>query len=459
MIENSFTLIQGAMKRLLKESNINRITTFSNFHAFFDEDYEDMWDIIKKDLKERKLFSESTLNKIQFQHMDIIHKALSRLAAGIYDRDPVITLNGEDNEILNEILESLNYRQKVIEALHKSLFVNTTLSNPVYRDGSIEIDVLMPDEFSVIPKKNYLLIDSVVISRTDLRTNEQYGVYWSDIENYIIDAHYNNRSIGENTNNVNPFGVIPVSVLRIKEGIDFYGEPNWNLYSGQTAIDTNLTNLHFTELFNYFPIRIGVNLGLKDDDSLAPNKMINVELKTGQEPPSLNMVRPDVDWAELRENIEWRYKMTLLAAGIPASSASIDQSAQSGVAKEIDEIELVEKRLKLKNILYYFEIDLLEKIRTVWNYYASEMNEKQIPDGDFNLSFAEDDMKLSTDEKIKRDEFDLKHNLTNPLRLLSEKLEIDETEAEEMLKDNIERNQNKAITDTNSIIDRILTST
>jgi len=455
LIENSYTIVLNATKRLLKQSEMERLKIFENFRTFYLQDYAEMWKIISQDLIDRKLFSDETLEKVQYQHIDHIQKTLNRLSAGIYDEEPERTIGGKPSDELNNAIKKTKYNSKVLEALRKALFVNTVIANPLKRGNKIDIDILMPDVFSAITTEDYLTLTSIVLQRYNAITKELYGLYWSVEENYIIDADGNKEDItnGEKSNNgVNPFYAkykdksLPVSVLRLNDGDDFYGEPNWNLYNAQLANDMDLTNLHFMGLFNYFPIRIGINLPLAEGDTLAPNKLFNAkDVKKEDAPPNLLMVKPEVDWNELRTNIEWRFKMTAMAMGIPSSSSALDTVAQSGAAKNIDEVELKERRETLTAKMYDFELDALDKLRMVWNTYAGEIGEPLIPEGDFEVVFQEPQMNIPVKDRILLEEHDLKFDLTNPVKLLMQRDEIDEEQAKKDLAINKEQNKDLSI--------------
>lgn len=439
MIENSYTLVLNATKRLLKQSEAERVKIFENFRTFYIQDYAEMWRVIANDLLSRKLFSTETLEKVQYQHIDQIQKTLSRLSAGIYDEEPERLINGEPSDELNNAIIKTKFNVKVLEALKKALFVNTVVANPIKRGNKVDIDILMPDVFSAITTEDYLTLRAIVLQRYNALDNEVYGLYWSAEENYIMDANGNQKNIVVNevdNNGFNPFyskygdSAIPVSVLRINDGDDFYGEPNWNLYNAQLANDIDLTNFHFLSLFNYFPIRIGTNLPIAEGDTLAPNKLFNAkDVKKEDAPPNLVMVKPDVDWAELRTNIEWRFKITAMSMGIPASSSALDTVAQSGAAKNIDEVELRERREYLIAKMYDFEIETLNKLRMVWNEYASEIGEPLIPEGDFSVIFKETETTIPIQDRIALEKHDLENKLTNPVKILMQRDEIDEEQA------------------------------
>jgi len=455
LIENSYTLVLDATRRLLKQSEMERLKIFENFRTFYIQDYDEMWKVISQDLKDRKLFSDETLEKVQFQHIDHIQKTLNRLSAGIYDEEPIRTINGEPSDELNNAIKKTKYNVRVLEALRKALFVNTVAFNPLRRGNKIDIDVLMPDTFSAITTEDYLTLKAVVLQRCNAISNEVYGLYWSPEENYIMDANGNQKNIelGDVSNDgVNPFysqykeNAMPVSILRIFDGDDFYGEPNWNLYNAQLANDTDLTNLHFMSLFNYFPIRIAINLNLGDGDTLAPNKLFNAQnVKREDADPNLLMVKPEVDWNELRTNIEWRYKMTAMSMGIPSSSSALDTVAQSGAAKNIDEVELKERRETLTAKMYDFELESLEKLRMVWNTYAVEMKEPLIPEGEFEVIFQEPQMTIPIKDRILLEEHDLKYDLTSPVKTLMQRDEVDEEQAKKDLADNKLANKDLSI--------------
>lgn len=429
-------LTNSVYQKLIAESENARREIFKEFHYFYVKDIEEIERIIKRNLVQFKIFTDDSVKKIPFRYSDIIQKALMRLSAGIYDEDPIITINGEADDKLSNALLKTKFLPKCKEALKKALFVNTVVSQVVKRD-TIEIDNLMPDEITVVTDLDYLKAKSIAVTRFDPVAKELYQAVWSEEEHYLLDALGNRKPVEGNSAMINPFGVLPFSKLSITDGIDFYGEPNWDLFSAQEAIIVKLMQSDYAELFNSFPIWVATNLNLSDNEVINPGKIIKRDNVQSQEtPPELKSYSPDFDFENQRNSIDWRIQTTMSNLGLPASSSSTDVTAMSGAAKKIDEIELNEIRADLRNKSYYYVLDLLEKLRIVWNYYAVEMNEDLIPDGDFEILFSESTESESAEEKSVRRDNEIKHNISNPVDFIIEDYEVDEEQAKQIFETN-----------------------
>lgn len=391
----------------------------------------------------KRLYSDSTLNKIIFAPEDIIQKVLKRQSAGIYDEYPVYTIGGKVNDELNSLLNMLNWVAKIKESYEKALFFNIAETYIRFDEKKLCLDILTPNQYTVnVREYDYLEKSELFIasSRQNPVTKEFEVAYivWNDNEHYIMDANEVKLPIKNNESGVNPYGMIPSSTLRIREGLDYWGEPDWDLFNAQTRIDIIRTNHNFTALFQNFPIWVATNIDPKELTELSPNKIIKVQnVPQDMQKPSLVSVKPEVDWEQMRATIDYEVRDILRSKGIPANSSSMETVAQSGVAKMIDEIELNEQRADAKNKLYYYEIDLLNKLRKVYNYHASEMGLVKLPEGDFDVQYSKDKPSESIQDKVARREMEKKHFIKSDLDFIVEDREVDEDEAKEILKRNM----------------------
>lgn len=431
--------LELSFKSAMAKSDIIRQSLHQDMAAFYFNDYEEICEVLKKDTLNNP-YSTETLKTLQFRHVDQIEKILKRRAAGIYSQAPIRKLmTGEETEDKNLIplLDEINYSRKVKECFLAALFFNVAFIQPVYdtETGAMRLDVITPNDVAVKSKdSDYLQIEAIKI-RKCYGKEIRYSV-WTDSEHYYIEGE-NEYSYENNPDGVNPFGVIPVSTLRIREGGDFYGEPNWNLYLFQKDFDVNLTEMKLAEQRTLHQVWLAVNCGLKTGDILTPGHLITVnDLQEGQPIPSLESVTSNYDFAGVRENTDWLNKIVALSQGLSSSSVSTKVDDLSGIAKSIDNQELHEGREEMKQILYDFEVDLLEKIRMVYNTYSGQkLNEN----GEFYVEFIKDPASETIQEKIQRREMERGYGYKNEIDFAIEDLELSSREeAAELLKRNAE---------------------
>ncbi|MBM3712497.1 MAG: hypothetical protein FJW56_03555, partial [Actinobacteria bacterium] len=368
-------IFKNVLQGTLNSSEDARLELFQNMRTFYDGDYEGIVDILKDDLL-NKPFSQKTLSETRFLHIDVIQKVLNRLTAGIYDKKPIrqLFVDGKPYNELEEILDYIDFHQKVKEALRKALFFNLCLVQPIVRENEFELDNITGDEFVVTSRKNYLKIKDIILARSDGQTI--YKIFWSDDKHYLIGDYGQETPVEGNRSMVNPYRELPFSVLRIKEGMDFFGEPNQSLYNIQKALDVKLTNLDITEIQQHFGVWFGVNTNFPQDVKFSPGILHQVNgLPSEDVPPRLENIVPNIDWSSLKNNIDWIVDLVLEMEGIA------DSKSVTGVARKIDELEIEERKQGVKTNLKKFEVNLLNKIRVVWNYHARELGKKPIPKG------------------------------------------------------------------------------
>ena len=119
------------------------------------------------------------------------------------------------------------------------------------------------DNIIVETKDNYLILDKVKIKKKHART-ERCIILYGLKTNIIIDGESKFPPVN-NPDGKNPFGKLPFSVLRIEEGCDFYGEPNWNLFLNQKNLDIRLTDMNESELRSVFGVFHGINTNFEED--------------------------------------------------------------------------------------------------------------------------------------------------------------------------------------------------
>ena len=73
-------------QRMRAVSEAERLAIHRTFAAFYNSDYLLINDILKKSTLNNP-FSQATLDKMNFQHLDITKKILNRLSAGVYTNE------------------------------------------------------------------------------------------------------------------------------------------------------------------------------------------------------------------------------------------------------------------------------------------------------------------------------------------------------------------------------------
>jgi len=453
MTGNIFTELVKGYQKMRAISEMERISIHRLFSAFYNNDYLLINDILKNETLNNP-YSKETLDKINFQHLDVTQKILSRLSGGIYTNEPLRELIISENNVdenLSDVLRQVKYSMKVKDAFRKALYFNVIVAQPVfdYELNKMRIDVFTPDSFKVKTKDDYLVLDEISIEKAR-PDGSVYEAVWTETEHYLIEGNSKEKiAPPNNEQGKNPFGKLPFVILRIKEGCDFFGEPNWNLLLNQKNLDIRLTDLNESELRNVHGIYHGINTRFPNNTRFTAGNLLQSEEREGER-VSLESVNLVVDYEQIRDNIDWKIKTVMNSEGLSAQSGSSDVANESGVKRAMDEIELQEKRDDYKELLYNFEIELLNMIRLVHNAY---MNPKLNDKATFELTFSEEKGTETIQDKIARREMEKTIGYKNDVDFTMEDLEVSEDEAIEILNKVFEQNKKLSELKTDSETD------
>lgn len=444
---NIYEELNKAFSAALRKSESNRLSVHNEFAAFYNNDYESICGYLREATLNNP-FSEETLKDLRFRHVNVIKKIISRITSGIFTKDPVIKLIGSDDKDINTlaaILTDCRFVQKVKEAFEKAVYFNTVEANVVWdsKSAKIRIDIITPNNYVVETDIDYLEKTKIAVRKAD-STGDIYWSYWSDTEHYLV-KNGDKTAPGNNPEMVNPYyknrnneSSLPFAVLRIDEGEDYFGEPNWNIFLHQKNLDIRLTDLNETELKTLHQLYLGINTNFSNDETFRAGdfKQIN-NVKEEDKEPKIESIIADVDYTSVRENIDWHNRLVMNSEGLNGNSTSMDIKAESGAAKMIDELELLEKREEYKTILYHFMVNLLRVVCMVWNYYNPRI---AISDtSGFEVRFTEAKLFESIDDKKKRYDMALEYGYKDEIDITAEELEVSETEAVEIIKTRKER--------------------
>ena len=443
---NIYEELNKAFNAALRKSEFNRLAIHNEFAAFYNNDYESICGYLREATLNNP-FSEETLNSLRFRHVNVIRKIISRITSGIFTKDPVIKLNNGDESEQNlfiDLLTDCHFVQKVKEAFQKAVYFNTVEANVVWdsETDKLRIDIITPNNFAVETGSDYLDKTKISVRKAD-ENGEIYWSYWSKDEHYLI-KNGNKVPAANNPEMINPFNTgkndfsLPFAVLRIDEGEDYFGEPNWNIFLHQKNLDIRLTDLNETELKTLHQIYLGINTNFSNDESFRAGdfKQIN-NVKDDDKEPKIESIIANVDYTSVRDNIDWHNRLVMNSEGLNGNSLSTDLKPESGAAKMIDELELFERREEYKTILYHFMVHLLEVIRVVWNYY----NPKQAlgNESGFNVQFTDSRIFESIDDKKKRYDMAIGYGYKDEIDITAEEMEISGKEAEEVIRIRKER--------------------
>ena len=261
---------------------------------------------------------------------------------------------------------------------------------------------------------------------------------WTKEDFYVLDATGNKIYNDENTNNVNPYGVIPFVRFRETSQYDtnYIQWPGDSLENMQDSINLLATELQYLFSMQSFSIPVLINPDKEMFDpktgkqtfQISPGKpIIFTQKDQASTPPDFKFVTPTAKFEELQKSLDRTIEQILSMYGVNVADMIPSSQKTSGKAMDNASRLLEERRDKVKLMYAQGIEELFEIIRLVWNTYNPH---SQLSEAGVTVEIADSDVLQQTaDDQIKMVDFRLTHgfsNLADELVKISDDMTFDE---------------------------------
>ena len=379
--------------------------------------------------------ANETYHYFSYKYRRKVPAANNNITRRVIDRTSLIYMDAPDRIVSNE--RYIGYTQAKNQKLQRAErwcnLLGLVAIHPVFRHGRLEYDLITDFEPTfgddpLVP----IAIDYPVAAAASVRdTTPETWAHW-DAEEYIV--YYNGG--GHIVREPNELGLLPF-VWAFRDGVP---ETTFldvdvceDLLATNLTINVLTTAMHGNILFQShgYPYASGVN----DDRTipLSPDVILGLP-NNGR----LDFATPPNTVDAVVGGIKYLYQT--VAQNYHLSTSFVEgTTAESGIALKIRNQELMEDRKsdlirwrELESEIYKIERALL---RTYAGFDPGE---------EFAVDFKENSEMLTPDEQQARDTWDLEHNLVNLVELLMRRNpDLDEKQAEEQIKRNMEINGGK----------------
>lgn len=293
-------------------------------------------------------------------------KKIVRALAMVYLQDATRIVNGteQDAEIYSAIEDSAALPVKLKQANRYQKLLGTLLLRPVWRDGTMDLDVLTPDILDVQTGNSPEDLQAVIVTLYDDSGDSgqvQYSM-WTAEEYRLID-HRGNVITSE----PNPYGVLPfIPIWNSPATESFWLEGASDLMMIQDAINQRLSDLFYTLQFQGFGVGYvrGANIDGSEVLTVGPGSMMTLP-----ENGELGFATPNAPIDASLAAIEFLVKYAAITNGLPAGTMSTDPTDESGIAKIVGNRELEELRRDDIAAFARVEEQLFQVFRVVWNVH------------------------------------------------------------------------------------------
>ena len=277
-----------------------------------------------------------------------------------------------DSDKINDVYDESGVNAALLQAHRMAKFCNSCLVMPSVREGKVEFDIYPPDLFRVeTDPKDYKKITAlwIPISTMDAAGDVTYSFkIWTN-EEYLtanIDGKIQTRE-------PNRYKQIPALVLQFTQSrTNFYGGGLWGLLNATLDVNKLTFLVNNDVVYSSFSIWVATNFDSKTDLRLAPNKLLRITgAKQGEGesvPAQIESINGQGSFAQIEELKEQRIKKAMRDAGLPESLVSSNPGiAASGIAMQVDRLELTERRKEDIAVMSKFERDLYPILAAVVN--------------------------------------------------------------------------------------------
>lgn len=368
----------------------------------------------------------------------------------------------------NNILFAVNTSDKQAHRFAK--LANTSITRICFESGKIKYKILPTYTYDIETDDNgnTIALSYKAYMQNAKGEDELYTIVWTDEEHFRIphlsvgdiNTYGDPQKLPDMKDMLNPYKVIPYSVLSMEEQGDFWGTGMIDIINLNEQINVMLTDLISEQvLMGGAGTVFAVNCNLKPklvDGEIVKSKLrigrkhpLNVEdVKIDMKDPKLSYVATNPFIKELLDAIDWHIKMAALSKGLNPNAFLQEVKATSGFSKVLDSIEQLETRMDDIEPCRIYEDDRFKKTIAVNNYHASttdgsKYNLQKIDEkATLRVDFAEIEMPKTQQEQENLDTFNLDNNLTNVVKIAQrDNPDLDDDETKEKL------DQNKIIND------------
>ncbi len=354
-----------------------------------------------------ELFSEP--EKMVELSLNIVKKIINNLAQ-VYQQPPKRTLEGteKDQKVYADILERSAFDSKVKQAQRYTKLLKTIFLRPVWRNSSIQLDILTGNILDVVTGESPEQLEKVLI--TDYGTSGkiediQYSLWtpeqWQRLDHrgFVIDEQ------------PNPYNVLPFVPCFDFPPLNSFWLPGLeDLISIQESLNIKLTDLMY--LIQQQSFGVGYMKG-GEGGSLNVDPGSLVQLPDNGE---IGFVSQQAKISDVVAALNQLIKWSALSNGLSAASMSTEVQKQSGVSKQMDSKELHEMRTDDVALWRGYEKQLFNFILIVHNTHSKD---KFSDKAALTIDFADPTKQaVSAKEQAEADDLKIAQGILSPVDIL-----------------------------------------
>ncbi len=368
---------------------------------YYDKQLDYLMDYLYETFDDPSSHKVATLNIVRK-----VIDGLSQVYAKPVKRD---TTNKTDQDLLNKILQESAWPLKLKQANRLSKLLGFVLVRPVYRNNRIQLDIITSDLVDLVTgdsPEDIQQIDIAYYPQPNKQEELEYRRWTAD----SIQRLNHKKEIISSADN--PYRIIPYVPVWAELPLDTpYVGSGDSLISVQELINQKIFELGYTLSLQGFSIPYATNTS-QEIGRLDPGVCLNLPKDA-----DFGFASPGNAVNSVLESLDYLIRTTCMAFGLPASYISSRPSERkSGTARQIENLELREKRNEDINLFTKYEKDIFEVTKVIQNTHSSQKF------GESELKIRFGDIQLASSPEDQADQWQkyLEMGLTNPIEILME---------------------------------------
>lgn len=319
--------------------------------------------------------------------------------------------NERDAEIFHEIERTCWHGAKMKLANRYAKLLGVVMLRPVWRNGSMDLDVVTPDILDVQVGDTPEDLQAVMVTHYPDSGKQDEMTYslWTAGEFKRLD--YRGQVIATEPN---PYGVIPFVPVWNRVPTDSFWIPGGDdLVALQEAFNEKLTDLLYVLRMQGFGV--GYVKGMRGElTSVDPGTFFNLPADG-----EMGFAKTNAPVADTLAALDFILKQAAVSNGLPAASLTTDPTNESGAARIAGNRELEEMRRDDCELFRAYERRLFRLMRTVWN--AHNPGRKISEKADLVVDFFDVKPSIAPDKQADQWERLLEMGVISPVDIIMER--------------------------------------
>lgn len=327
-------LLSGGVRPVIekvKKSSQRKAKAATRLRYYQDEQSEDTLNLIKKrwsSPEDFRLFQVNIVRKITNKRATVYRKAPTRTAVE-FDQEKLDALYQGSN--INMVLKRASRMTKLLKAI---------LIQVGWKDGQPTLSIVTPNILDVDFDGDPQNLTRVIITHPGEKENETEYSVWTPDQYTRLDYRGAEIPLPSNTDNVNPYGVLPFVPCFDRWPDDQFFVPGGDdLIEAQQAINVSLANLWRAVELQAHGQAWASGIPASDAIKTGPDRAISLPTDG-----KFGFAAPNAPITDILEAIQFVLRQTAAANDLSADVFDLEGKAESAAAKIVEQTDLQEAR-------------------------------------------------------------------------------------------------------------------